>query len=107
MKLEFALLGLEVFIFGKWFWVLPMCLFFGAMMVTNLPMFSLKMKSYKYSENKTVFNFLIYAIILIVVLQWIAIPLIMFSYVIVSFVIWMKNRNKNEELVTNTSSSLA
>ena len=107
MKLEFALLGLEVFIFGKWFWVLPMCLFFGAMMVTNLPMFSLKMKSYKYSENKTVFNFLIYAIILIVVLQWIAIPLIMFSYVIVSFVIWTKNRNKNEELVTNTSSSLA
>lgn len=97
MKLEFALLGLEVFVYGKWYWLLPLGAFFALMMVTNLPMFSLKLKNMNYKENKTVFNFLIFSGIMIILLQWIAIPIIMFGYIIVSWIKWIKACKKNEE----------
>ena len=62
-KLELALIGLEVYVCRNWHWLLPMCIFIATMMITNLPMFSLKLKSLKYSDNKIVYNFIICAII--------------------------------------------
>jgi len=92
-QITLGLIGLQVFVFGKWFIMLPLALFFAAMMVSNLPMFSLKMKNYKYSENKTVYNFLIFSALMLLLLQWIAVPFIILAYIIAS---WSKARKEKE-----------
>lgn len=92
-ELILGLIGLQVFVFGKWFIMLPVALFFAGMMVTNLPMFSLKIKHLSYKENKTVFNFLIFAGIMLMLLQWIAVPVIILAYIIVS---WIKTFKKKD-----------
>jgi len=92
-----ALIGLQVFVFGSAKCLLPLTIFFSLMMVTNLPMFSLKMKSYKYKDNKLVYNFLIFSVLLLIVLQWIAVPIIITAYVVVSFVRWLFTRNAKKE----------
>ena len=92
-ELILGLIGLQVFVFGKWFIMLPVALFFAGMMVTNLPMFSLKIKHLSYKENKTVFNFLIFAGIMLMLLQWIAVPIIILAYIIVS---WIKTFKKKD-----------
>ncbi len=91
-QITLGLIGLQVFVFGKWFITLPLALFFAAMMVGNLPMFSLKMKHFSYSENKTVFNFLIFSAIMLLLMQWIAVPIIILAYIIVSLVVHCKNK---------------
>ena len=96
-KATMALIGIQVFAFGSIKLLLPMCIFFSLLMVSNLPMFSLKMKSYKYRDNRLVYNFLIFAVISLMVLQWIAVPLIIFAYVVVSFVRWLGNRLRKVE----------
>ena len=93
-KLEFALIGLEVYVCRNWHWLLPMCIFIASMMITNLPMFSLKLKNIKYKENKVVFNFIICSVILIILLKWIAIPLIILLYILISFILWLDSRKK-------------
>lgn len=92
-----GLIGIQVFVFGKWYIMLPLALFFASLMVTNLPMFSLKIKHFNYKDNKTVINFLIFAAIMLILLQWVAVPLIITSYVIVSLVKWIASRNKKSE----------
>lgn len=91
-KWEMILIGLQVFGIGKWFVVLPLAMFVAVMMVTNLPMFSLKLKSLKYSEHKLVFNFLIFAVVMLLLLKWLAVPILIFAYIIVSFVQWVRDR---------------
>ena len=94
-KLMLALIGLQVFVLDRVVFLLPMCIFFALLMITNLPMFSLKMKSYKYKDNKLVYNFLIVSALLLIVLQWVAVPIIFILYVAVSFVRWLVNRKKS------------
>ncbi len=91
-QITLGLIGLQVFVFGKWFITLPLALFFAAMMVGNLPMFSLKMKQFSYSKNKTVFNFLIFSGIMLLLMQWIAVPIIILAYIIVSLMVHCKNK---------------
>ena len=93
LKITLCLIGLQVFVYGKWFIMLPMALFFAAMMVSNLPMFSLKLKHFSYHENKTVFKFLIFSAIMLLLLQWVAVPMIILAYIIIS----VANRHKNQE----------
>ncbi len=95
-KLELALIGLEVYVCRNWHWLLPMCVFIATMMITNLPMFSLKLKSLKYSDNKVVYNFVICSALLIFLLKWIAIPLITILYIIVSFVDWLATKKEQK-----------
>ncbi|MCQ2975219.1 MAG: CDP-alcohol phosphatidyltransferase family protein [Bacteroidales bacterium] len=84
-----ALIALQVFVFDNIWWLLPICIIFSLMMVTNVPMFSLKMKSYKYQDNKLVYNFLIFAVIMLLIIQWIAVPFIILGYVLVSVIKWI------------------
>ena len=95
-KLELALIGLEVYVCRNWHWLLPMCVFIASMMITNLPMFSLKLKSLKYSDNKVVYNFVICSVLLIFLLKWIAIPLITILYIMVSLVDWLATKKEKK-----------
>jgi len=93
---EIILLGIQVFVIGKWYYMLPLFVFFAAMMVTNLPMFSLKIKKMSYKKYHTVFNFLIFSVVMLVLLQWLAVPILITAYILISYIKWLKSRRSNE-----------
>ncbi len=93
---EIVLLGIQVFVIGKWYYLLPVAMFVAVMMVTNLPMFSLKIKKFSYKEYSLVFNFLIFAVVMLILLKWLAVPVLIFAYILVSFIRWLRDRKKTE-----------
>lgn len=74
---------LEGFILNKWFLV-GLAVVMTLLMNANLPLFSLKFKSSKLSDNKVQFVFLALAIVLLVTLKFIAVPLVILVYVLLS-----------------------
>jgi CDP-diacylglycerol--serine O-phosphatidyltransferase len=58
------------------------------LMVSNLPMFSLKFSSFSWKENQTRYLFLLMSVVLLVLLKIAAIPLIVLLYVLVSLVFY-------------------
>ena len=51
--------------YNLWFWPL-LSLILSTLLVAEIPMFSLKFKSLKYSDNKTIYHFGILAILLLI-----------------------------------------
>lgn len=60
----------------------------------KVELFSLKLKSFQFSENKVVFLFVIFSVILIVFMKFIAIPVIILAYILAS-IFTKKNTAKN------------
>jgi CDP-diacylglycerol--serine O-phosphatidyltransferase len=54
------------------------------LMIAEIPMFSFKLKNKKWSDNKLQFSFIGLAVILLILLKVVALPLIIFIYVLVS-----------------------
>ncbi len=54
------------------------------LLVAEFPMFSLKFKNLKFNDNKLRFVFLLISLLLIIVLQLVSIPIIIFLYIILS-----------------------
>ena len=52
----------------------------------EIPLFSLKFKNYTWSENKMKYIFLISSLVMLVVLQTVAIPLVIIIYVLISII---------------------
>jgi CDP-diacylglycerol--serine O-phosphatidyltransferase len=61
-----------------------MLIAFSFMMVMNLPLFALKFKSFGWAENRVKYSFLIASVLLLLILQFAAIPLIILLYILVS-----------------------
>lgn len=59
------------------------------LMVSNLPMFSLKFKGLGLKENMTKYIFLVISIILLALLQVVAIPFIILTYLFISLVLYL------------------
>ena len=55
-------------------------------MVAELPLFSLKFKNYAFKDNGIKYVFLILAVVLLVVLQFVALPIIILMYILFSVV---------------------
>jgi len=73
-------------------WLNPTVCFFIAvflavMMVVELPLFALKFKQFGFSENKVRYIFIMVAIILLASLKFIALPLIVLFYILLSLII--------------------
>jgi CDP-diacylglycerol--serine O-phosphatidyltransferase len=66
---------------------------FSWLMVSPVRMFSFKLKSKKWADNKIVYSFMGIALVLFALLLWAAIPIIILIYVILSLV---NNRRTNE-----------
>ena len=64
--------------------VVVLILIFSYLLISEIPMFSLKFKSLKWSDNKIRFIFLGIAIILLAVLQLVALPFIILVYLLLS-----------------------
>jgi CDP-diacylglycerol---serine O-phosphatidyltransferase len=58
------------------------------LMVSNLPMFSLKFKSASFKANKTQYIFIGFSVVLFCLLRQYALPLIICSYIIASLFMW-------------------
>ncbi|MDP4183877.1 MAG: CDP-alcohol phosphatidyltransferase family protein [Bacteroidota bacterium] len=59
------------------------------LLISEIPMFSLKFKSLKWHDNKLRFCFLILALIMLLILQWYALPLIILTYILISFFLYL------------------
>ena len=56
----------------------------SALMVSEMPLFALKFKSFAWKDNEAVYIFIILAAIMLPILKFVAIPLIIVLYVVVS-----------------------
>jgi CDP-diacylglycerol---serine O-phosphatidyltransferase len=56
------------------------------LLISEIPLFALKFKNFSWATNQIKYIFLIISLILLVVLQFVAIPLIIFLYIILSVI---------------------
>lgn len=82
-------------ILNEWFLV-ALTLFSCFMLNAEIPLFALKFSSWGFKENMVRYLFLIFCVILLIFLQFAAIPVIILSYVIVSMI---TNRTKTRSVV--------
>lgn len=61
-------------------------LFISYLLIAEIPLFALKFKSFEWKVNRMKYLFLIFSLISITILKFLAIPLIIFVYVMISFV---------------------
>ena len=72
-------------------WVLyAICLIVSWLMVSRIPLLNLKFKNFRFAENKARYSILIIAIISIPLLGWLSVPVIFFSYILVSLLLKTK-----------------
>lgn len=70
-------------------WLPVLCIIFSLLLISELPMFSLKMKSFSFSKNKIQFIFLLGSLVLIAILQLNSISYIILLYIIISSVLFL------------------
>jgi CDP-diacylglycerol--serine O-phosphatidyltransferase len=76
-------------ILNPWF-LIGLTLFSCYMLNAEIPLFSLKMKTYGFKENAVKYVFLIISVIMLILLQFMAIPLIIVLYVLISLLMNLK-----------------
>jgi CDP-diacylglycerol---serine O-phosphatidyltransferase len=76
--------------------LVPLIIVMCFLLVSELPLFSLKFKSFSWADNRLRFLFLFFSALLIVFLRVYAIPLIILFYISLSFVLWLVNRDANK-----------
>ncbi|MGV8091443.1 MAG: CDP-diacylglycerol--serine O-phosphatidyltransferase [Mangrovibacterium sp.] len=69
------------------YFIAVIIILFPGLMVSELPMFSLKVKHLKWQGNQVRFSFLILCTVLVLILQLYALPLIMISYILISLIV--------------------
>jgi CDP-diacylglycerol--serine O-phosphatidyltransferase len=74
---------------NKWFWYVLIALL-SYLMVSNLPIMSLKFATYELKKNLPKFILLIIAILCAVLFHWMAVPIVFIAYIILSLA--LKNK---------------
>lgn len=74
-------------IFTNFFFLSCLVFLTSYLLIAELPIMSFKFKNYSWNENKTKYLFLIFSILLLLVLNFIALPLIIIFYIFLSVVI--------------------
>jgi CDP-diacylglycerol--serine O-phosphatidyltransferase len=65
--------------------VLPIiCVIFSLLLVSRFELFALKFKNFSWADNKVRFTFLVLSVLLLVIMQWAALPFIILSYIALS-----------------------
>lgn len=83
MSFPVSLVNITDFILNKWVLYLIIVVL-SVMMVSKLPLMSMKMKDFSVKNNLPKYLLLLIGIIAIVLLKWLAVPLILVAYVLVS-----------------------
>lgn len=79
-------------ILNPWF-LLALTLFSSFMLNAEIPLFALKFNNWSFAENKLRYFFLLYCLVMVILVQFAAIPIIIISYVALSM---FSNRRKAE-----------
>jgi CDP-diacylglycerol--serine O-phosphatidyltransferase len=66
--------------------MMGMLIAFSFTLVSEIPLFALKFKSFGWAENRTKYSFLLASVLLLLLLQFAAIPLIILLYILVSLI---------------------
>lgn len=80
---------LQQLILNKWF-LIAITVLSCYLLNAEIPLFSLKMKTYGFKENAVKYIFLILSIILIISLHFLAIPLVILLYILISVIANLK-----------------
>lgn len=78
---------------GVWLLLALSCIM-SYLLIAELPLFALKFKSFKWKGNELRFSFLAVSVIMLVLLQYVALPLIIVLYVLLSVINNLVKRNK-------------
>jgi len=89
----------DVLIANSWY-VLAFTVIISGLLVSELPMFSLKFKSLKWKDNQIQYIFLIVSIVLIAVFEIKALAIIIAWYILFSVILYFMKQNNNSN-VTN------
>ncbi len=100
-KAEMAIIGFEIFIMESIWFYLPFILLFSILMIVEFPMFSLKFNNLTFKENRIRYIFLITSFILVILFQTMAVPNIVFLYILLSVIQNIRNR-KHQPVETKT-----
>lgn len=73
-------------IFSNFYLQLGLIILFSLLLVSEIPMFSLKFKSFSFAKNKLVYSFLLLSLLAITLLGVSAMPIIVFAYVLISLI---------------------
>ena len=68
---------------NKWIWY-AVVLLLSWLMVSNIPVMSLKFKDYSFKNNASKWILVLLAIVLVVLFKWTAVPLIFIAYILLS-----------------------
>lgn len=68
------------------YFLIAVSLLMSLLLVSELPLFALKFKNFSWADNKMKYILIGSSIVLLVLLQWAAIPLIIFLYIILSVI---------------------
>ena len=80
-------------IFNNFFFLSCLTFLMSYLLIAELPLMSFKFKTYNWKENKTKYLFLIFSVLLLLILNFIAIPLIIIFYIFLSIVINFAHKN--------------
>jgi len=83
--------SLTYMVFTNTYLYLGTVILLSALMVTELPLFALKFKSYKIRGNEIRYIFLISSLILLVFFQFLAIPFIVLIYLFLSLIVYLSD----------------
>lgn len=84
-------------ILNEWF-LAALTIFSCLMLNAEIPLFALKFDSWALSENKLRYFFILFCLVLLIVFHFIAIPLIIVSYVLLSIIATAKGTGQNVEV---------
>jgi CDP-diacylglycerol--serine O-phosphatidyltransferase len=79
-----AWIGLQVFVLESIKFFLPLIVVLSFLLVSEFPMFSLKFKNMSFKDNRIRYIFLIISLVLIILLQFMAVPFVIITFVIMS-----------------------
>ncbi|MBI3883910.1 MAG: CDP-alcohol phosphatidyltransferase family protein [Sphingobacteriales bacterium] len=85
-----GLINISEWLVNKWV-LYVIILLLSCLMVSNLPLMALKFKDYTFKNNLSKIILLVIGFIAAVVLQWLAVPIIFITYIILSLA--LKNKN--------------
>ncbi|VAW27411.1 CDP-diacylglycerol--serine O-phosphatidyltransferase [hydrothermal vent metagenome] len=76
-------------VFTNTYFLLTVAIFGSLLLVSTLPMFSLKFKSFGWRENSIKYVFLIVALVLLIWFQIVAVPFIILLYLFLSLIVYL------------------
>lgn len=87
---------LHIFLLSTWL-LLAVNITLSILMVVNLPMFTIKFRNLRYTDNKTRYIFIIPAFFIFIYLGIKSIPVIIIYYILLSVIMWIVSPEKRPE----------